>query len=205
MGITSSTYLNLKNFYQKSQVQSQKVGDSWQDQLQVFMNEGGCKETYRAFKVCVEEAEKKNEDPISLCYPMLEKCMEAHYDYYHPFLTVKKNAAKVLMKDFIPPTFWRDPAESVSPNQLKEEEEKAELFLAFMRGGGCKEPFKAWEDCLEVNKNKEDMVLKCVGVFSMMSKCMEANSDYYHQLLAAKKTAQEHMENELQAFLSKES
>ncbi|KAG7654228.1 GCK domain [Arabidopsis suecica] len=210
MGITSSTDLKPGNSdpkSQKNQVQPEKVGDSsslWQDRLQVFMKEGACNETYTAFKDCVEEAEKKNKEPISLCYPMLEKCMERHSDYYHPFLDAKKTAVKLLMKDFVPSTVWRDPGESVSPNELKEEEEREEVFLAFMRGGGCKEPFTAWEDCYdEANKNKEDMVLKCVGVFSMMTKCMDAHPDYYRPFLAAKKTAEEHMEKELQAFLKR--
>ncbi|EOA38509.1 hypothetical protein CARUB_v10010289mg [Capsella rubella] len=212
MGITSSKDLNQENSdpkTQKTQVQTEKVGDSssvLKDQLQVFMREGGCKETYEAFQDCVEEAQNKNKDPISMCYPTLEKCMEAHYDYYHPFFAAKKSAAKVLMKDFVPSSVWRDPGEYVSPKQLKEEEEKEELFLAFMRGGGCKEPYTAWENCIdEADKNPEDIVLKCAGVFSRMTKCMDAHSDYYRPILEAKKTAEEHMENELQVFLSEAS
>ncbi|KAL1202612.1 hypothetical protein V5N11_006587 [Cardamine amara subsp. amara] len=75
-----------------------------------------------------------------------------------------------------------------------------------MKGGDCKESFTAWEDCVEeATKSKEDIVTKCGGVFSIMTKCMDAHSHYYHQFLAAKKTAEEHMEKELQAFLSQES
>ncbi|KAA8532954.1 hypothetical protein F0562_032929 [Nyssa sinensis] len=44
-----------------------------------------------------------------------------------------------------------------------EEEEEGECgFCLYMKGGGCKDNFIAWEKCIEeVEKNKEDIVEKC--------------------------------------------
>lgn len=39
----------------------------------------------------------------------------------------------------------------------------------------------------------------------MVTKCMDAHSHYYHPFLAAKKTAEEHMDKELEDFFSQES
>lgn len=200
MGMTSSTDMKPENCEpesQKNQVQSEKLGD----RLEAFIKGGGCKETYMAFQDCVEEAEKKKKEPIS-CYTMLDKCMEAHSTYYQPILGAEKSTAQVLMKELMPSIVWRYPVESVSP----EEEKEAERFLEFMKGGGCKESFTAWEDCREeAIKSNLDIVTKCVGVFSKVTKCMDAQANYYHPFIAAKKTAQEHLEKELQAFFSQES
>ncbi|VVA91264.1 unnamed protein product [Arabis nemorensis] len=69
-----------------------------------------------------------------------------------------------------------------------------------MKGGGCKDTFTAWEDCVEeAEKNKEDIVTKCMEVTSALKKCMDANSDYYQPILAAEKAAEEEVKKELEA------
>ncbi|ESQ35415.1 hypothetical protein EUTSA_v10008923mg [Eutrema salsugineum] len=106
-------------------------------------------------------------------------------------------------------TVWRDPVESGSPieesDQPKEgdaegEEEGECGFCLFMKAGGCKESFTAWEVCVEeAEKNKEDIVTKCTEVTSLLKKCMDAHSDYYQPILAAEKAAEEQVKKELEA------
>lgn len=81
-----------------------------------------------------------------------------------------------------------------------EEEEEGECgFCLFMKGGGCKESFIAWENCVEESeKNKEDVVEKCFEVTSALKKCMEAHADYYQPILHAEKAAQEEAVKELE-------
>lgn len=184
MGITSSADLRPENSDPKSQkekqVQPEKVVDSsslWRDQLQVFMKEGPCKETYTAFQDCVEETAEKKKESIGKCFPMLDKCMEAHSDYYQPILAAENAALELLMKE-------------------------EERLLAMLKGGGCKESFMAWLDCSEeAEKNKQDFITKCAGVSAKLDKCLDADSEYYQPYFAVVKTAEEHMENEVQAFL----
>lgn len=82
----------------------------------------------------------------------------------------------------------------------EDEEELGECgFCLFMKGGGCKEPFTAWEKCVEeAEKNKEDVVEKCFKVTSALKMCMEAHSDYYEPLLKAEKAAEEEAIKELE-------
>ncbi|CAH2037810.1 unnamed protein product [Thlaspi arvense] len=107
-------------------------------------------------------------------------------------------------------TVWRDPVDSESPNEEEsdqakegdaEEEEEGECgFCLFMKGGGCKDSFTAWEVCVEeAEKNKEDIVTKCMEVTSTLKKCMDAHSDYYQPILAAEKAAEEQVKKELEA------
>ncbi|CAA7031201.1 unnamed protein product [Microthlaspi erraticum] len=107
-------------------------------------------------------------------------------------------------------TVYRDPVESGSPNeedsdQPKEgdadgEEEGECGFCLFMKGGGCKESFTAWEVCVEeAEKNKEDIVTKCMEVTTSLKKCMDAHSDYYQPILAAEKAAEEQVRKEIEA------
>ncbi|CAE5957429.1 unnamed protein product [Arabidopsis arenosa] len=186
MGIKPSTGLKPENSdpkSQKNQVQPEKVGDSssqvWRDRLQVFMKEGPCKETYTVFQDCVEEASEKKKESIGKCFPMLEKCMKAHCDYYQPILAAENAALELLMKE-------------------------EERLLAMLKGGGCKESFMAWLDCSEeAEKNKQDFITKCAGVSAKLDKCLDAHSEYYQPYFAVVKTAEEHMENEVQAFFSR--
>lgn len=115
-------------------------------------------------------------------------------------------------------TVWKDPVESGSPNEEgsdppkegvdaeEEEEEEGECgFCLFMKGGGCKESFTAWEVCVEeAEKNKEDIVTKCMEVTSTLKKCMDEHSDYYQPILAAERAAEEQVKKELEAEKEKE-
>ncbi|KAJ0248013.1 F167 [Hirschfeldia incana] len=108
-------------------------------------------------------------------------------------------------------TVWKDPVESGSPMEEEpkqggdaaeeEEEEEGECgFCLFMKGGGCKESFTAWEVCVEeAEKNKEDIVTKCMEITSTLKKCMDEHSDYYQPILAAEKAAEQQVKKELEA------
>ncbi|CAH8269775.1 unnamed protein product [Arabidopsis lyrata] len=105
-----------------------------------------------------------------------------------------------LVKTFLPST-------TVSLNEINEDED--EKFVEFMKGGGCKESYTAWhDDCNfteeEAEKNK-DLVTKCAGLFGKLSKCLDVHSDYYHPILAVRKTTEEHLEKELAAFFAEGS
>ncbi|KAJ0253379.1 F167 [Hirschfeldia incana] len=96
---------------------------------------------------------------------------------------------------------WKDPVESKSPN----EEEKRDCgFCVFMKEGGCRESFTAWEVCVEeAEKNKEDIKTKCMEVTSTLHKCMDAHSDYYQPILAAERAAAEQVKKEFEAAAEK--
>ncbi|PIA51221.1 hypothetical protein AQUCO_01100214v1 [Aquilegia coerulea] len=81
-----------------------------------------------------------------------------------------------------------------------EEEEEGECgFCLFMKGGGCKETFVAWEECIEsVEKEKGDIVEKCFKVTEALKKCMEEHSDYYRPILQAEKAAEQEVINEFE-------
>ncbi|XP_019090867.1 PREDICTED: uncharacterized protein LOC109128608 [Camelina sativa] len=204
MGITSSADLKPENPNPKSQNNSEKLGDdslssTWRDRLRVFMEEGGCKESYNVFRDCTEEAEKNNES-IGKCFPMLNKCMEAHSDYYQPILAAEKAALERLTKGFNKLSTVGE----VSDQQKDEEEEEEERLLAFLKGGAFKESFMAWLDCFEeAERNKQDFITKCARVSATLSKCLDDHYDYYHPVLTVAKTAEEHMEKELEAFFSR--
>jgi len=90
MGIISSRILKpeYRSQYNNQIPMQEKVVDSssdWQNQHDVFMKGGGCKQVYMDFQDCVDDSKKKNET-IGQCYPMLQKCMEAHSDYYKPMI-----------------------------------------------------------------------------------------------------------------------
>lgn len=82
----------------------------------------------------------------------------------------------------------------------EDEQEEGECgFCVFMKGGGCKESFVAWEDCVEeAEKTKEDVVEKCFEVTSTLRKCMQAHADYYEPILRAEKAAEEEAVKELE-------
>lgn len=92
-------------------------------------------------------------------------------------------------------TVWIDPVESGSPKGEESDQPKEEgecVFCVFMKGGGCREPFTAWEVCMqEAEKNKEDIFTKCMEVNSALFKCMDAHSDYYKPILANKAAAEQ--------------
>ncbi|RWW51299.1 hypothetical protein BHE74_00042365 [Ensete ventricosum] len=74
--------------------------------------------------------------------------------------------------------------------QVEEEEEEEEEeecgFCLFMKGGGCKDAFVAWEKCVEdAEKRSDDIVDKCAEVTALLKKCMDAHADYYEPVLRA--------------------
>ena len=93
-----------------------------------------------------------------------------------------------------------DNGEGGEKEEDQEEEEEGECgFCLFMKGGGCRESFIAWENCIEeAEKNKEDIVEKCFQVTGALKKCMEAHADYYEPILRAEKAAEEEAVKELE-------
>ena len=91
--------------------------------------------------------------------------------------------------------------------QEVEEEEEGECgFCVYMKGGGCKDAFIAWEDCVkEAEDSNEDIVEKCHEVTRSLTKCMEAHADYYEPILQAEKAVKEEAVNELKEKAAKES
>lgn len=96
-------------------------------------------------------------------------------------------------------------AGSESPKAEKEEEEEEEEeegecgFCLFMKGGGCKDAFINWENCVqEAEKNDEDLVEKCAQVTGLLKQCMDAHSDYYEPILRAEKHAEQQAVIELE-------
>lgn len=91
--------------------------------------------------------------------------------------------------------------------QEVEEEEEGECgFCVYMKGGGCKDAFIAWEDCVkEAEDSNEDIVEKCHEVTRSLTKSMEAHADYYEPILQAEKAVKEEAVNELKEKAAKES
>ncbi|MED6151501.1 hypothetical protein PIB30_083121 [Stylosanthes scabra] len=90
----------------------------------------------------------------------------------------------------------------------EDEEEEGECgFCLFMKAGGCRESFIEWEKCIEeAEKNKQDIIEKCVNVTAVLKQCMEAHSDYYEPILRAEKAAEQQAVAELEIeALEKES
>ncbi|CAA7057138.1 unnamed protein product [Microthlaspi erraticum] len=83
-----------------------------------------------------------------------------------------------------------------------EEEEALEKYISYMGGDDCKEPARAWVDCMvEAEKNKEDMDTKCCQHASTIEKCMNSHRDQYQPLLALATTRREHMRRGLEEAL----
>lgn len=71
-------------------------------------------------------------------------------------------------------------------SEVEEEEEGECGFCLFMKGGGCKDAFVAWEKCMqEAEKRDEDIVDKCSEAAALLKKCMDAHPDYYEPILRA--------------------
>ena len=65
-------------------------------------------------------------------------------------------------------------------------------FCLFMKGGGCKESFIAWENCMkEAETKNEDLVEKCYKVTGRLMECMQEHADYYEPILKAEKAMKE--------------
>ena len=53
-------------------------------------------------------------------------------------------------------------------------------FCKFMKGGPCKEPFVAWEACIDqCNDDEEDIVEGCSEETLLLKSCIDANPEYY--------------------------
>uniref|UniRef100_A0A0E0LHB6 GCK domain-containing protein n=1 Tax=Oryza punctata TaxID=4537 RepID=A0A0E0LHB6_ORYPU len=77
----------------------------------------------------------------------------------------------------------------------EEEEEEGECgFCLYMKGGGCKEAFVAWEECVEAAGKEEgsDMVERCFEVTANLKKCMDAHAEYYAPVLRAEQAVNDH-------------
>ncbi|GMI87407.1 hypothetical protein HRI_002410000 [Hibiscus trionum] len=86
-----------------------------------------------------------------------------------------------------------------SSNSGGEEEEGECGFCLFMKAGGCKESFVAWENCVdEAEKNNDDIAAKCMEVTAALRRCMEDHADYYEPILRAEKAAHEEAIRELE-------
>ncbi|XP_042485646.1 uncharacterized protein LOC122065888 [Macadamia integrifolia] len=96
------------------------------------------------------------------------------------------------------PEFSDHSNDSTSEENGEDEEEGECGFCLFMKGGGCKDEFIAWENCIEAaEKNDEDIVEKCFEVTSLLKKCMEAHPDYYEPVLKAEKAAEKEASKEM--------
>lgn len=75
----------------------------------------------------------------------------------------------------------------VGEGQVEGEDGEEECgFCLFMKGGGCKETFVAWEKCVEeAEKLGEDVVGKCSATTALLKKCMDAHAEYYEPILRA--------------------
>lgn len=78
-----------------------KLVDSSEDELSVrfcdFMKAGGCKESFKALLDCAEDT-----DSYTKCkqhFPLLKKCMDAHFGYYQPILAIAKTAVDKMLQD----------------------------------------------------------------------------------------------------------
>ncbi|KAJ1424932.1 hypothetical protein SESBI_11326 [Sesbania bispinosa] len=98
-----------------------------------------------------------------------------------------------------------DQAGLESPEAEAEEEGECG-FCLFMKGGGCREAFIDWENCVqEAEKNKEDLVEKCSQVTAVLKQCMDAHADYYEPILRAEKAAEQQAVIELEKEKQQES
>ncbi|XP_039143620.1 uncharacterized protein LOC120280742 [Dioscorea cayenensis subsp. rotundata] len=96
-----------------------------------------------------------------------------------------------------------DGGEDGKKKEEKEEEEEEEEeecgFCIYMKGGGCKESFVAWEKCVEdAEKSGEDVVEKCFQVTSLLKKCMDEHADYYEPVLKAEQAMADAVAAEIQ-------
>lgn len=94
--------------------------------------------------------------------------------------------------------------EKVEGEEEEEEEEGECGFCLFMKGGGCKEEFTAWEKCVEEAEAETggvDVVERCQDITAALRKCMDAHADYYEPILRAERA----MAADLEAFQAQEA
>ncbi|GLJ54606.1 hypothetical protein SUGI_1173090 [Cryptomeria japonica] len=87
------------------------------------------------------------------------------------------------------------------PNDSDEDEDGEEEecgFCLFMKSGGCRDAFIAWEKCVEEGEaNNQDIVEKCYKVTSLLKDCMDSHADYYAPVLRAEKEMEEQVAEEM--------
>ncbi|KAL6880574.1 hypothetical protein ACP4OV_012139 [Aristida adscensionis] len=88
--------------------------------------------------------------------------------------------------------------EAAAPGAEAEEEEEEEGecgFCLYMKGGGCRDAFVAWEECVEAaQKESTDMVERCAEATSNLMRCMQAHPDYYGPVLNAEQAVSDQAE-----------
>jgi ribosomal protein L12E/L44/L45/RPP1/RPP2 len=91
-------------------------------------------------------------------------------------------------------------AEKAEGEEAEEEEEGECGFCLFMKAGGCRDTFVAWEECVEAaQKDGDDMVERCHEATANLKKCMDAHADYYAPVLRAEEAVNERAEAEAAA------
>jgi len=142
--------------------------------------------------------------------------MDAHADYYEPILQGERARAAGDLEAFeaqaaafassvraLEEGMKKQaagaaglPSEKDHEKQVAEVEEQGECgFCLFMKAGGCKDAFVAWEECVEAaQKEGADMVERCYEVTANLKTCMEAHADYYAPLLQAEQAINERAE-----------
>jgi len=91
-------------------------------------------------------------------------------------------------------------AENAEGEETEEEEEGECGFCLFMKAGGCRDTFVAWEECVEAaQKDGDDMVERCHEATANLKKCMDAHADYYAPVLRAEEAVNERAEAEAAA------
>ncbi|XP_006658291.2 uncharacterized protein LOC102715220 [Oryza brachyantha] len=75
----------------------------------------------------------------------------------------------------------------------EEEDEEGECgFCLYMKGGGCRDAFVAWEECVEAARGSSDMVERCFEATASLRRCMDAHADYYGPVLRAEQAVNDH-------------
>lgn len=90
-----------------------------------------------------------------------------------------------------------DPKPATAADEEEEEEEVAECgFCLFMKGGGCKDEFVEWEECIKAAENNgDDIAEKCFEITRKMRICMDAHPEYYEPILAMEKEMEKSTED----------
>nr|XP_016465362.1 PREDICTED: uncharacterized protein LOC107788200 [Nicotiana tabacum] len=68
----------------------------------LYMKADGCKDTFTEWEKCVEKGETNKENIAEKCFEVtsaLQKCMEAHSEYYAPILQVEKDIEAKVIKE----------------------------------------------------------------------------------------------------------
>lgn len=91
----------------------------------------------------------------------------------------------------------QEPAPAAEGESEEVEEEGECGFCLFMKAGGCRDTFVAWEECVEAaQKEGADMVERCHEATANLKKCMDAHADYYAPVLMAEEAVNERAEAE---------